>query len=553
MRAMKKTTIADYLLARLTELGIKAVFGVPGDYNLSFLDHIVNNSSLQWVGNCNELNAAYAADGYARIKGIAAVVTTFGVGELSAINGIAGSYAEHLSVVHIVGAPSTEIQRAGALMHHTFGTGDYEVFINMFEKISVAVAVLDSAETAAKRIDDALEACWIKKQPVYISLPSNMVDVEIDAPRQCLQLAYPESNAELVVKVVSELVILIQNATSPIFLVDLWADRYNMKELLEQLLNATGIPFAVMKMGKGIINESHPAFIGIYNGKFSSPNVQERVEKADCILSFGILMSDFNTGVFTSKINTRVAIEIHSHAVKVHHSIYPNVYFNAVVPALIKALDGYRHKEISYPPSKPHYKPSEHPITQKQFWNNMANYFKTGDIILAETGTSMFGLLDTAIPDDATVIAQSLWGSIGYSVGALMGAAMADRQRRSILFVGDGSFQLSAQEISTMMRHQLNPIIFLLNNSGYTIERVIHGPNMIYNDVQVWNYAELPKIFGNNVFTAKVTMENELATVLLQIEGHRNQLCFIEVMMDEEDCPESLRLLGKAFEATNKQ
>ena len=549
---MKKMTIGDYLLARLTALGIKEVFGVPGDYNLTFLDNIVNNKSLAWVGNCNELNAAYAADGYARVKGISAIVTTFGVGELSAINGIAGSYAEYLSVVNIVGAPATTVQKAGAIMHHTFGTGDFEVFIKMFEKISVFVAVLDSAETAAKRIDQALETCWIKKQPVYISLPSNMVNVEIEAPSAALNLAYPHSNADTIAELVSRVVKLIHNAKSPVILADLCASRHNMKDLIHQLLNDTGIPFATMNMGKGIINESHPSFIGIYNGDYSSEGVQARVEDSDCILSFGSVMSDFNTGGFTSNIDANATIEIHSHYVQVRHSIYPNVYFNAVVPALIKGLKGYHYQGTINNPIKPSYEPRNDKITQKRFWNSMAHYFKKDDVILAETGTSMFGILETAIPDNATVIAQSLWGSIGYTVGAVMGAAIADRERRTILFVGDGSFQLSAQEISTIIRHHLTPIIFLLNNDGYTIERVIHGPNMTYNDIQPWNYAELPKIFGKGVFTAKVHTENELAEVLLQIESNRDKLCFVEVMMDRDDCPESLRLLGKACEAKNK-
>ncbi len=549
---MNKITISQYLLTRLAELGIKDIFGVPGDYNLTFLDQILNFKSLRWVGNCNELNAAYAADGYARVHGAGAIVTTFGVGELSAINGIAGSYSEYLPVVNIVGAPATTTQQQGAIMHHTFGTGDFSVFIKMFEKISAAVAILDTPESAANRIDHALETCWIKKQPVYISLPSNMVDVEIDAPEKPLNLAYPDSNSEALTECVSRVATIIRNAKSPVFLADLCASRHHMKTMIQKLLDQTGIPFATMNMGKGIINESHAGFMGYYNGDYSTPHVQERIESSDCIVSFGSVMSDFNTGGFTSKIEAKATIEIHSDYVKAHHAIYPKLYFNAVIPALTEALKGYCHQETIAKPPLPNYKPTDQQITQKRFWTNMAHYFQPGDIILAETGTSMFGLLETTIPDHTTFIAQCLWGSIGYSVGAVLGAAIASPTRRTLLFVGDGSFQLTAQELSTVIRHQLTPIVFLLNNDGYTIERVIHGSKQMYNDIQSWNYAAMPAIFGNNVFSARVRTENELANVLSQIESQRDKMCFIEVMMDKNDCPENLRLLGKMCERQNK-
>ena len=549
---MRKITIAQYLLTRLTELGIKDIFGVPGDYNLTFLDEVLNFKSLTWVGNCNELNAAYAADGYARVNGAAAIVTTFGVGELSAINGIAGSYSEYLPVVHIVGAPATTIQKQGAIMHHTFGKGDFTVFIKMFEKISAAVAILDTPETVASTIDHTLKTCWIKKQPVYISLPSNMVDVEIDAPEQPLNLAYPCSDSEALAECVSKMATLIRKAKSPVFLADLCASRHHMKPLIQQLLDQTGIPFATMNMGKGIVNESHPGFIGFYNGDLSTPHVQERIESSDCIVSFGTLFSDLNTGGFTSHITAKATIEIHSDYVKVHHALYPSLYFNAVIPALSEALKEYQHQGTIIKTCIPPYEPTDSKITQKRFWANMAHYFQTDDIIIAETGTSMFGLLETPIPDNTTFIAQCLWGSIGYSVGAVLGAAIAAPTRRTALFVGDGSFQLTAQELSTVIRHQLTPIVFLLNNEGYTIERVIHGEKQAYNDIQPWNYAALPAIFGDNVFSARVKTEDELIKVLSQIDSHRDKMCFIEVMMDKDDCPESLRRLGKMMEMNNK-
>lgn len=546
-------TIAEYLLFRLKELGIKDIFGVPGDYNLTFLDQIECCEGLHWVGNCNELNAAYAADGYARINGISAMVTTFGVGELSAINGIAGSYAEYLPVVNIVGSPSLDAQYHHAIMHHTFGTGDFSVFIKMFEKMSCYVAILDSPEMAASRIDEALETCWIKKRPVYISLPCNMVDVAIKhASRRKLNLAYPESNKSAIKELATKAAYLIKHAKAPVILADLCAVRHPMKPYLFKLLEQTGIPFATMNLGKGVISETHPNFLGLYVGDCSSPGVQARVEQSDCIVSFGLLLSDFNTGEFTTHIDADVSIAVHSDHVNIKHAYYPGVYFDAVIPAITEQLIGYQHREQVTNPSLPAYTPQNKKITQKRFWRAMGHFFEKNDILIAETGTSMFGLNEVKLPDDVTVISQTLWTSIGYTVGAVLGAALADPSRRTILFVGDGSFQLTAQELSSVMRHELTPIVFLINNDGYTIERVIHGPRMAYNDIHQWDYTALVKAFGSDVYTATIETELELDALLAELPQHADKMRFIEVKMDKLDCPESLREIGKICERKNK-
>jgi TPP-dependent 2-oxoacid decarboxylase len=545
-------SIADYILLRLVELGIDEVFGVPGDYNLALLDHVMACDKLHWVGNCNELNAAYAADGYARIRGTAALITTFGVGELSALNGIAGSFAEYLPVINIVGWPATTAEKEGMLMHHTLGTGDFGVFLDMFKKVSAAVAVLDAPEHAAAAIDKALEIGWIKKQPVYIGLPSNHVAMQVEAPQHKLNLQYPKSNPSVVDELVARAASLIRDAKNPVILADLCAVRHPMKPMIHTLLVETGLPLATMNMGKGIFDESHPNFLGGYDGDYSSPGVQARVEGSDCIIAFGFMLSDFNTGGFTCNLDANASIEVHSSHVKIKHALYPDVYFNAVIPALIKALSGYKHTETITPLVLPDYKPSSGLVTQQRFWDRMAHYVEAGDMILAETGTSMFGLLSTPILKPATIITQPLWASIGYTVGAALGAALADRTRRAILFVGDGSFQLTAQEVSTMVRHKLTPIIFLLNNDGYTIERVIHGRTQAYNDVHAWDYAAFSQVFGGDVLTRVVETEVELEKALLETTSHQDKLCFIELKLTRDDCPENLRKLGEACDAKNK-
>ncbi len=178
-------TVADYLLDRLTDCGADHLFGVPGDYNLQFLDHVIASPDIGWVGCANELNAAYAADGYARCKGFAALLTTFGVGELSAMNGIAGSFAEHVPVLHIVGAPGSASQKKGELLHHTLGDGEFRHFYKMSEPVTVAQAHL-TEQNACYEIDRVLTEMLRERRPGYIMLPADVAKKPATPPVSAL-------------------------------------------------------------------------------------------------------------------------------------------------------------------------------------------------------------------------------------------------------------------------------------------------------------------------------------------------------------------------------
>lgn len=180
-----KVYLGDYLLARLAQLDVKLMFGVPGDFNLTFLDLVEGSKDIEWLGCCNELNAAYACDGYARIKqdqasksqvdgktktqggvrGLSALLTTFGVGELSAINGIAGAYSERVPILHIVGVPSTKLQNKGALLHHTLGDGKFNPYEIAARNFSTAQAFLRGPENAAEEIDRVLRVAIDTAKP----------------------------------------------------------------------------------------------------------------------------------------------------------------------------------------------------------------------------------------------------------------------------------------------------------------------------------------------------------------------------------------------------
>ena len=263
------------------------------------------------------------------------------------------------------------------------------------------------------------------------------------------------------------------------------------------------------------------------------------------------MLSDFNTGGFTSQLDANATTEIHNDYVKLKHAIYTNVHFQDVIKGLVKRLKEFRHHEVVAKKAQSTYKAESKLITQERFWLRMSKFLKENDIVIAEAGTSLFGTLTMPLPDGSSFIGQPLWGSVGYTVGATLGACIAAPNRQCLLFIGDGSFQLTAQEVSTMIRHQLKPIIFLINNDGYTVERVIHGPTAIYNDIQMWHYAALPKIFGDAVWSATVRDETELEQVLSKMSDHKDELIFIEVVMNKNDSPDILKKVGVACAKQN--
>ncbi|MGA9287605.1 MAG: alpha-keto acid decarboxylase family protein, partial [Anaerobacillus sp.] len=488
-------TVGNYLLDRLSELGIRHMFGVPGDYNLAFLDTVLEDGKMEWIGNANELNAAYAADGYARMNGAGALVTTFGVGELSAVNGIAGAYAERVPVVKITGTPTTAVMENGSLVHHTLGDGKFDHFARMYEEVTVAQTTL-TEENAAQEIDRVLRKCWMEKRPVHINLPIDVYNKPVNRPASPLNLSF-EGNAEVVDEMVNEIAREANEATQPVILADYEVDRFGAREALLHFAEKTGYPVATLSMGKGVFPESHPQFIGVYNGELSSPEVQKRVDKADVIFQIGVKLSDSITGGFSQQFTEEQVVEINPYGVKRNEAKYAPISMIQAMDELAARLDRYEGKTEQTQTEEEQVSSSSNEITQKWFYERMATFLKKNDVLLAEQGTSFFGAANMPLPEGARFIGQPLWGSIGYTLPALLGSQLADTERRNLLFIGDGSFQLTAQELSTIMRQRLKPIIFLINNDGYTVERAIHGPEQVYNDIATWDYQKLPHAFGS--------------------------------------------------------
>lgn len=414
----------------------------------------------------NELTAGYAADGYARVKGISALVTTFGVGELSALNAIAGAYSEFVPIVHIVGQPHTRSQKDGMLLHHTLGNGDFNVFARMSSGISCAMGRLNETHEVATLIDNAIRECWIRSRPVYITLPTDMIVQKIEGDRlnDPIDLTLPPNDPEKEDYVVDVVLRYLHAAQRPVILVDACAVRHRVLDEVRDLMDASGLPTFVAPMGKGAVDETRKNYGGVYAGTGSYPEVREQVESSDLILSIGAIKSDFNTTGFTYRIGQLNTIDFHSNYVRVRYSEYPDINMKGVLRKVIQQLGSVN---VQPPPPLTNTVPAEEKtsgsqeITHAWLWPTIGQWLKANDIVITETGTSNFGIWETRFPPNVTAISQVLWGSIGYSLGACQGAALAAQEhgRRTVLFIGDGSLQLTVQELSTMIRNKLNPIM----------------------------------------------------------------------------------------------
>ncbi|ECI3508367.1 indolepyruvate decarboxylase [Salmonella enterica subsp. arizonae] len=543
-------TVADYLLDRLAGCGIGHLFGVPGDYNLQFLDHVIDHPTLRWVGCANELNAAYAADGYARMSGAGALLTTFGVGELSAINGIAGSYAEYVPVLHIVGAPCSAAQQRGELVHHTLGDGDFRHFYRMSQAISAASAILDE-QNACFEIDRVLGEMLAARRPGYIMLPADVAKKTAIPPTEALTLPAHETQSGVETAFRYHARQCLMNSRRIALLADFLAGRFGLRPLLQRWMAETPIAHATLLMGKGLFDEQHPNFVGTYSAGASSKEVRQAIEDADRVICVGTRFVDTLTAGFTQQLPAERTLEIQPYASRIGET-----WFNL---PMVQAVSTLRELclECAFAPPTPRsagqpVRIDKGELTQENFWQTLQQYLKPGDILLVDQGTAAFGAAALSLPDGAEVVVQPLWGSIGYSLPAAFGAQTACPDRRVILIIGDGAAQLTIQEMGSMLRDGQTPLILLLNNDGYTVERAIHGAAQRYNDIASWNWTQIPQALNaaQQAECWRVTQAIQLAEVLERLVRPQ-RLSFIEVMLPKADLPELLRTVTRALEARN--
>jgi len=547
-----RCTISQYLLHRLKEAGINHLFGVPGDYILDFLDEVLV-SPLQWIGTCNELNAGYAADGYARMNGAGAAIVTYGVGGLSILNAVAGAYAERVPLIVISGAPPAHRRETGALVHHLIA--DYYVQLDIFKKVTIDAAIITDADSAPDEIDRVIMNAIIHKLPVYLELPVDMARMAcrppLPASRPRQRLSDPESLDECV----EEAARLLDASANPVVLAGVELLRFGLGPDVLNLVEAVEIPFSTMLSSKCVLPEMHPQFIGIYQGSWSRETVKKQVESSDCLLSLGVWITDLDTGLFSMNFDNRRIIDAGDGDVRIGRHFYHDVQLGDFIRALTKKaktrLYVNSHPDETRRPRGPFVPEKDRVLTASRLYECVNSFLDDHMVLLAEPGDAFCAAPEFHIEEAENFIVQAYYTSIGFCTPAALGVAAARPEKRPVVLTGDGAFQMTAQEISTLIRQHLPAVVILINNDGYLIERVLHEDGL-YNDIQMWNYASLPGAFGggDRVIGIRAGNEEELAQAFATAADEKDKLVFIEACLPNRDCSEGLSRLGASFRQT---
>ncbi|MDD5287269.1 MAG: thiamine pyrophosphate-binding protein [Desulfuromonadaceae bacterium] len=550
---MNQVTIGSYLAQRLEEVGVRDYFAIPGDFNLSLLDELLKNPRLKMINCCNELNAGYAADGYARENGVAALLLTFGVGGLSAVNAVAGAFAEDLPVIVVSGGPNVSSLVENRILHHTLALpeeGDKFV-LSVYKEITAHAVVIREPSTAAFRIDEAIRIALSVRKPVYIEIACNLAGAMISKPNILTLTPTRQSDPGSLQKALKHAAAFLNGARQPVLVAGSRLRAGNAAGAFKSVASKCAYGVACMPNAKSFFPETDPQFIGIYWGSASSPGCREVVESSDAYLFAGPIFSDYTTVGFSALIQPARLVEASPERILVEGQVYHGIVLSEFLEGLASrlnsnatSLDAYLRIKVAATVAPP-VSCGEVSLSTRCLFHHINECLDGTTTVVAETGDSWFNGMDLHLPEGCKFEIQMQYGSIGWSVGAFLGLAAANPQRRVIGLIGDGSFQMTAQEVSTILRYNCSGIIFLMNNGAYTIEVMIHdGP---YNTLQNWNYAAMVETLKGQsaILSQVVRSEKELVAALKKSKTFKG-LTFIEVILNRTDCNKALLGWGTA-------
>jgi indolepyruvate decarboxylase len=540
--------VADYIVQRLAAEGINHCFGVAGDYAFPLCDAVDRSPDVKWIGCSNELNASYAADGYARVRGAAMLVTTYAVGEFSALNGVMGAKAERSLIFHVVGMPSNQNQRLGKIAHHTFGDGVFGNFINISAQAACTHAVINP-DNCMLELERVIGEARRNNQPAYIIVPSDYALSPV-TPMKVEQMVLKSNEASLK-SAMAAIAERLKAAKSVVALPAFTVSRLRLQNQARKAIEALGCPFATTLMEKCIIDESHPQFAGMYSGATSSEETRRVVEGADVVLDLGgVSLNDITTAAYSARLDPARFITIGLNDVRIGEQVFDSVRLGDVLVELSKIKSKappYKRRSLEAQATNGS---ASNKITMDALYPSYAAFIRPGDTVVLETGSTSLGMTPMMLRDGVRVEAQVLWGSIGWATPAALGIALADPSRRTVLITGEGSHQLTANEVGSMGRFGANIVVFVLNNEGYLVERALEeNPDWTYNNLAPWRYSELPKALGcADWFTARVGTLGDLDAAMKAAEAGKSG-AYIEIIGGRMDMPPALAFAHKRLKA----
>jgi indolepyruvate decarboxylase len=540
--AVAGLSVGEYLIRRLQELGVRDVFGIPGDYVLS-LYVMIEQSPLRLIGCTREDCAGFAADAYARVNGIGAVCVTYCVGGLSLCNSIAGAYAEKSPVVVISGAPGLRERANNPLLHHR--VKDFQTQADVFRRLCGAETQLNDPGTAFRRIDRVLEAVTRYKRPGYIELPRDMVHVVPDAP-YTTAASVPASDPEVLAEAVAEAARRIAQARSAVIIADVEIHRFGLQDRLLALAEGAGIPMVSTILGKSVVSERHPLFVGIYEGAMGREEVTRFVEQSDCIILLGAFMTDMNLGIYTANLEVARCIYATSETLRISRHHFDGVLLSDFIEGLI--AKGLKVPPRPLPPRPGGYDEvfrlqPERPATIRRIIERLNQALDESMVVIADPGDALFASSDLVIHRQTEYIAPAYYTSMGFAVPAALGVMVARPDLRPIVLVGDGAFQMTGMELSTIIRHRFHPVIIVLDNQGYGTERLLVPGRHEFNEIHPWHYHKLPEVLGGGT-GYEIRSEGDFDRALAAALADRSGPSILHVHLDPSDASLALERLA---------
>jgi indolepyruvate decarboxylase len=553
--------VGSYLIQRLYDHGVRHVFGVPGDFVLGFYEKLIESNKLKVINTCDEQGAAFAADAYARVNGLGALCVTYCVGGLKVVNATAQAFAEKSPLVVISGAPGINERIKNPLLHHK--VRDFDTQQRIFEHITIDSVLVNNPITAAKDIDRVLTSASRYKRPVYIELPRDKISMPIyqeqyvGSPTKYSKTAKVEEGYETdldsMQEALAEATTMINSSKRPVIIAGVEIHRFGVQDKLLELTDKTNIPVVSTILSKSVITEDYPTYIGVYEGSMGHQSVREYVESSDCLILLGALMTDINFAISSTPIEQSKSIYVTAEKLSIKHHNFENVLLQDFLTNLIQApltrkdfvFTGKQDEAKSSSNNKRFLAARNQKITVKRLFERLNFSIADNTIVIADVGDSLFGALDLTIHGQTDFLSPAYYCSMGFAVPAAIGAQLANPMLRPIVIVGDGAFQMTGMEISTICRFSLNPIIIVLNNNGYGTERpMLDGP---FNDILSWNYYRIPEVLGHGRGFVIQTEDHLEASLYAAEKLYSKELCILDVRLDIHDGSPALQRLTESL------
>lgn len=537
-----RPNISEYLIQKIYENGARHVFGVPGDYVLNFYARL-EKSPLQVINTCDEQGAGFAADAYGRMHGLGVVCVTYNVGGLKVLNPAAGAFAERSPLLVIAGAPGWQERQKFPLLHHK--VKEYDDQLTMFGHITVASTDLKDPSTAYQEIDRVISEIITQKRPGYIELPRDMLDIIPDAEIPPLRQEKSDFDITIYHDTIEAIIAAINAAEQPVIMAGGGIIQYNLVHALEIFAEKTNIPIVSSILGKSAIDERNSHYLGVYAGIIGDDDIRRYVESSDCIILLGVLLTDVDMGANTAVMNPDVLITLSDDCCLIGRQSFPGPGLMFLPEIIQRKLTVHETSGCPTPvrDKMAAFTPGDTQVTTESLVLALNSVIDEKTVLITEVGDAVMMSLDITIKRPGGFMSPAYYSSLGFSVPAGIGVQAAYPDLRPLVLSGDGAFQMTGMEISTAGRNHMNPIVIVLNNSGFGTERpMIDGS---FNDVAPWKYHRIPEITGcGKGYLIKTN--NELAVALKEAYDSK-EFSILEVILDMHDISPQLRRLCERF------